>query len=167
MAVENADINTAQTHEMFITIFKKGVHITKANMTCMPSRNTANLSEIEPAILSPLITSAGRFAENYASDLMMSWRSFTRRVYDAVDICIEHQGCSPIELIEVFAVRRHGVDHENFVFSRMSHKTTFEEAGYRQVIVLYATVSCDKDCRAVCSFELKDCTDVFWPLTEI
>lgn len=23
MAVENADINTAQTHEMFITIFKK------------------------------------------------------------------------------------------------------------------------------------------------
>lgn len=66
------------------------------------------------SILSRLIQEAGRYCEEYASDLFIDWES--------VLLYIDGASCeSESEKMFLFGFRKYGVDHDNFVFSRVEN----------------------------------------------
>lgn len=63
------------------------------------------------SILTRLIQEAGRFCENYASDLFIDWQD--------VECSVDLFSCAEkIEKVFLFGFRQDGVDGENFIFSR-------------------------------------------------
>ncbi len=94
----------------------------------------AQLGEINMSSISTrIIQDVGRFCESYASDFLIGW--------DAVRKHLEPRPIDePYRAIELFAIRRNGVDHDNFFMSRLrdeGRKGFFCcERTYRRVLAL-------------------------------
>lgn len=125
-------------------------------------KESARLGEINMSSISTrIIQDVGRFCENYASDFIIGW--------DAVR---EHLKARPIDkpyrAIELFAVRRNGVDHDNFFLSRLQDESRDGffccEQTYRRVLALDIRIE-PSDYpggrpRVTCT--LKNLTDELW-----
>lgn len=112
-------------------------------------------------IATRLIQEVGRFCERYASDFLISW-----------DTVREHLEPRPIEepyrAVEVFGIRRSGVDHNSFFMSHLRNDSRNGffccEYVYRKVLALEIAIhpgnyygGCST---ATCT--LKDLTDELW-----
>lgn len=106
-----------------------------------------------------LIQNVGRFAESYASDFVISWDV----VRDIVKNAEPGTSC-----IEVFAIRRSGVDGNNYLMSNLRNTcnrfTGFArpEAKYRKILALGIELPIDGGIEVV----LKDITDNCYKLNE-
>jgi len=113
------------------------------------------------SIATRLIQDVGRFCERFASDFLKSW-----------DTVRKHLELRPIDrpywAVEVFGIRRSGVDHNVFFMSRLRnhnrHGFFFCEHVYRKVLALDIQITPsdypgDRP-RVVCT--LKDLTDELW-----
>ena len=85
------------------------------------------------SILSRLIVDTGRFAENYASDLFISWKSFEKELENP-----DYSGGKYL-----FGIRQSGVDHESFLISRFNDMQYHAENYYRKIYVMIVTVEPD------------------------
>ncbi len=105
----------------------------------------------------------GRFCERFASDLIISW-----------DIVREHLEPRPIDkpyrTVEIFGIRRSGVDHNTFFMSHLRNEGRERffccERVYRKVLALDIQIT-PADYpggrpRVVCT--LKDLTDELWEI---
>lgn len=114
------------------------------------------------SIATRLIQDVGRFCEHYASDFIISW--------DAVRKQLEPQSITeePYYAVEIFGIRRSGVDHNHFF---MSHLRNDSRGGffccehvYRKVLALGIEIQPAEYSggwpRVTCT--LKDLTDESW-----
>ena len=76
------------------------------------------------SILTRLIQEAGRFCESFASDLFIDWQN-------VVNTINEQDG--EFESVFLFGFRQHGVDHDNFIFSRYKSEGIYARANYRSM----------------------------------
>ena len=125
--------------------------------TSCSQKKYVNLS----GIATYLIQSVGRFAEKYASDFLVGWESVKNHIKD---------GECKSSYIELFAIRRYGVDGELFFMERMRQwikpasldKYIYVEREYRQVLA----VKIDVDDEGSVKVELKDLTDAFTSMAD-
>lgn len=108
-----------------------------------------------------LIQDVGRFCERYASDFIISW--------DAVRKQLEPRPITePYRSVELFAIRRAGVDHNSFFMSHLKNDSRGGffccERIYRKVLALGIEILPAEypggRPRATCT--LKDLTDESW-----
>ena len=86
-------------------------------------------------ILTKLIQEAGRYCENYASDLFISWSSIDQELRDGT---IESG-------IKMFGFREMGVDHLGFIYSRASNDYRNFDKEYRSIWKLDIYVNYDEN----------------------
>lgn len=80
------------------------------------------------SIATKLIQAAGRWCEAYASDFLISWdetRSTVRKHMQTSDVL-------PADVI-LFGMRRNGVDHNEYIASRLYNNIDFNSEYYRKV----------------------------------
>lgn len=87
------------------------------------------------SILSKLIVDTGRFAESFASDLFISWKSFEKELENP-----DYSGGKYL-----FGIRQSGVDHESFMISRFNDMQYYALNYYRKIYVMIVTVEPDGD----------------------
>lgn len=100
---------------------------------CHYDENNINLS----SIATTLIQETGRWCESYASDFIITW--------DAVrDAVTKHLQTPEILSADVFTfgIRRNGVDHNEYIASRLYNGIDFNTETYRKV---YAVQILDHD----------------------
>lgn len=73
------------------------------------------------SILTQLIQETGRYCEQFASDLFIDWESVLR--------CIDTD--AEINETFLFGLRKYGVDHKEYVFSRFENDGAYWEHNYR------------------------------------
>ena len=86
------------------------------------------------SILSRLIQEAGRFCENFASDLFIDWQS--------IELDLEKPDFSGG--VYLFGFRQSGVDHNTFVLSRYNSEGDYAKHNYRSLWRLDISVN-DRD----------------------
>ena len=81
--------------------------------SCVLCTESGTLDNLNMSSISTrLIQDVGRFCERYASDFIVSW--------DAVRKQLEPRHIAePYHAVELFAIRRSGVDHNSFFMSRL------------------------------------------------
>ena len=130
-----------------------------SRVLCTESGTLDNLNM--SGISTRLIQDVGRFCERYASDFIISW--------DAVREQLEPRHITePYHAVELFAIRRSGVDHNSFFMSRLRNDSQGGffccEHVYRKVLALGIELLPaeypDRFPRAACI--LKDLTDESW-----
>ena len=113
------------------------------------------------SIITRLIQDVGRFCERFASDFIISW--------DMVRKQLEPRPVTePYYAVEIFGIRRAGVDHNNFFLSHLRNDSRGGyfccENVYRQVLALGIEIlpaeSPERCPRVACT--LKDLTDELW-----
>lgn len=78
------------------------------------------------SILTKLIQEVGRFCESYASDLFIDWKEIDRMIKD-----------NSIQTSSyLFGIRKMGVDHKEFIFSRYETEKEFASLQYRKIYKL-------------------------------
>ena len=78
------------------------------------------------SILTKLIQEAGRFCESYASDLFIDWKEIDEMIKD-----------NSIQTSSyLFGIRKMGVDHKEFIFSRYESEKEFASFQYRKIYKL-------------------------------
>lgn len=87
--------------------------LTSASASLANSQPTINTSDIATV----LIQYCGRFAERYASDMLITWDE-VRKLIEARDIS------EPEEHIICFGIRKNGVDSNSFIMQRLKHTVT-------------------------------------------
>lgn len=70
------------------------------------------------SILTKLIQEAGRWCENYASDLFITWNEIIEK--------LKNKKIGTEKLTELFGFRASGVDHKEFVMSRLNKNNESE-----------------------------------------
>ncbi len=128
---------------------------------CQESGSLADINM--SSIATKLIQNTGRFCERFASDLIISW-----------NIVREHLEPRPIDepyrTVEIFGIRRSGVDHNNFFMSHLRNEGRERffccERVYQKVLALDIQITPadypgDRP-RVVCT--LKDLTDELWEI---
>ena len=112
-------------------------------------------------IITRLIHDVGRFCERFASDFIISW--------DMVRKQLEPRPVTePYYTVEIFGIRRAGVDHNNFFLSHLRNDSRGRyfccENVYRKVLALGIEIlpaeSPERCPRVTCT--LKDLTDELW-----
>ncbi len=90
-------------------------------------------------ILTTLIQSAGRYCQNYASDLFIDWSAIDRRLRNSADRYTD----GVYEYL--FGIRKGGVDGINFILSQANNSDSgyFSEY-YSEIFKLTVTVNADK-----------------------
>lgn len=114
---ENATGTVKELKTFFNDIFNRSDKILASSFAFIhssPAIDSINTSDIA----SELIIAAGRWCENYASDVLIDWD----RVRDAIKHCDETS--DPYSVTMVFGFRRSGVDHDAYVFSNMKKYDT-------------------------------------------
>ena len=81
------------------------------------------------SILTKLIQEAGRLCESFASDLFIDWQAVTR--------CIDTD--AEINETFLFGLRQYGVDHKEYVFSRLENDGRYWKHNYRAMYRLDVT----------------------------
>lgn len=76
------------------------------------------------SILTRLIQEAGRFCENFASDLFIDWQG----VMEYID-----RAKSGKEKMFLFGFRQYGVDHDSYIFSRYESERQYAKHNYRSM----------------------------------
>lgn len=89
----------------------------------------------DSSILTELIHEAGRYCEQFASDLFLDWQNVVSFIADA------EPGDSKTYL---FGFRQQGVDHDSFIFSRFNQYGYHAKHEYRSLWRLDIAVSCDE-----------------------
>ena len=85
------------------------------------------------SILTRLIQEAGRYCESYASDLFIDWRTIDEQLEDG---SIETES-------KLFGFRESGVDHTEFVYSRLYNSIRWGHYEYRSIWKLDIVVEDD------------------------
>ena len=112
------------------------------------------------SILTTLIQDTGRFVENYASDLFITWKS--------VEALLESDTTKPGRYIISFGMYDCGVDSNNFVIRKLEgsdHGSGFinaHRAGYRRVLAV--SIELDED--NYITMQLKNITSAFLHMDE-
>lgn len=91
-------------------------------------------------ILSRLIQEAGRYCENFASDLFIDWQAVERFLN-------ETNGAA--EKVFLFGFRASGVDHDSFIFSRFENEKSYAAHSYRSLWRLVVSMNGEK-CFMLC-----------------
>lgn len=123
-------------------------------------------------VITALIQQTGRFVENYASDLLFT--------LDHIRELCDNQYDLPENIDEIFAfgLRRHGVDHNDYIMSRLTEGINqfnpylHVERYYRKILAVNVKVFCERDengdqtgqANIIC--ELRDITDAFIKLED-
>lgn len=96
---------------------------------------------IFPTTTDWLIRECGRFSESYAGDMLITWDRIRRTLKDLNNLD-RGQMSGPVEFVEAFGIRRHGVDHNGFLISRLKEditpfsRFTYAERHYRRILAL-------------------------------
>ena len=121
------------------------------------------------SILTHIIQTVGRYADSYASDALYS-------IDDIRTLCEhEYPAYRDIDEIFVFGIRRHGVDGNNFLMTRLVSTIhgpingyVYPETMYRSILAVRVHIWCERaeDSRQTSRYvdatcELKDLTDSF------
>lgn len=85
--------------------YKRDIHKANGYLSAYSGKYDINTS----GILTRLIQEAGRFCENYASDLFIDWESVENRIKSDDKIFMS---------TFLFGFRQNGVDHSTFILSR-------------------------------------------------
>lgn len=122
------------------------------------------------SILTRILQEAGRFSEAYTSDVLYDLD--TLRTLAGNEYPLDED----IDEIYTFGIRRHGVDGNNFVMSRLIDTMRplssylFAESQYRKILAVRVTAKADRDEDGYpigitpVRFQLKDLTDAFHAL---
>lgn len=112
-------------------------------------------------IATRLIQEVGRFCERYASDFLISWDTVRRHLEPR---SIEE----PYRAVEIFGIRRSGVDHNSFFMSHLRNDSRNGffccEHVYRKVLALGIAIqpASYPNGRPTVVCTLKDLTDELW-----
>ena len=99
----------------------------KKSITASTLRITGEINNFNySSILTKLIQEVGRFCESYASDLFIDWKEIDRMIKD-----------NSIQTSSyLFGIRKMGVDHKEFIFSRYESEKEFASFQYRKIYKL-------------------------------
>ena len=87
------------------------------------------------SILTKLIQTAGRFCENYASDLFIDWKYIEESLENP-----DYEGGRYL-----FGFRQNGVDGNTFILSRYNNDGKYAKYEYRAMYALDVTITPDGD----------------------
>ena len=126
---------------------------------CQEAGNLENINV--SSISTRLIQETGRFCERFASDFIISWDTVRKQLEPRV---IE----KPYRAIEIFGIRRSGVDHNSFFMSHLRNNSRNGffccERVYRKVLALEVSIqpASHYGDRPAVTCTLKDLTDESW-----
>ena len=99
----------------------------KKSITAPIFKETGEVNNFNSSyILTKLIQEVGRFCESYASDLFIDWKKIDEMIKD-----------NSIQTSSyLFGIRKMGVDHKEFIFSRYETEKEFASLQYRKIYKL-------------------------------
>ena len=134
----NNDIYTKENFELFAQLFDPYSDYIKPIVTEGSTSYYSDRNGIEinySSILTRLIQEAGRYCEDYASDLFIDWSSINDKLIEGT---IESE-------TKLFGFREHGVDHINFIFDRAHNSPRIYQYEYRSIWRLDIEVTADEN----------------------